>query len=116
MEFIKLMEERDRMCKECGCTVCPIGHVYDDNNDSHLPEHIPCGDLLFQNPKLFEELVEKWSLENPRKSNADVFKEVFGCEINPKDCYGLDCIVGTTCNECPHNMFWSKEYNGEYKK
>ena len=67
-EFIK---ERNRMCK---------AHKYKDSLCSCRPScpasKISCNQLSFIDDALID-IVEKWSKENPVKTNAMKFKEVF---------------------------------------
>lgn len=61
-------------------------------------------------------LVENWAKENPVKTNADKFKEVFGVEYDAMN----SCINhGVKCRDCDYsedgecdarNRFWSAEY------
>lgn len=51
-------------------------------------------------------------------TNAEKFKEVFGTDIypknNPKEAPCIfdirNCIPGNTCEGCPYEDFWVKEY------
>lgn len=71
MDAIKYLQERERMMK---ARKCPIGCQGEK-----------CGTcVLWHNGFSFQEsveCVEKWSKENPIKTNAQKFQEVFGVEI-----------------------------------
>ena len=56
----------------------------------------------------------KWAKENPIKTNADKFKEVFGIKPNKAKCPFLDsteeCSKHNLCVHCALNDFWNQEY------
>ena len=59
-EFQEVMEEYHRMCNINVCNNCPIS-----DSDSSGFYHT-CEDFMEQNPEKFEEIVMKWSRENPK--------------------------------------------------
>ena len=71
MEAIKFLEEWNRMCintKSCG--ECGI---WDETNT--ISED--CLEILMERPEEAIEIVRKWSKENPKKTNREVFVSMF---------------------------------------
>lgn len=76
------------MCASMNCLECPL--EYGNNG-----KMIRCTTIITENPKEAEEIIMKWAKENPIKTNAEKFKEVFGI----------------TWNEAPIGCrFWNQEY------
>lgn len=107
-EFIEIMKQRERMCEIFieHCSKCPIGA---GNNGIHCA----CNVFLGEHPQEAEEIIMQWAKENPVKTNADVFREVFGLDIakNHHSCLGIKCPdEQITCYGCAYDEFWDKEY------
>lgn len=72
MDAIKFIEERNRMCKSfgdgCGCQMCPAC-----DND------LCCSVSIMSTLDAAKQvaIVEKWSVEHPRKTRQDVFLEQY---------------------------------------
>lgn len=103
-EFTEVMKHRKRMCTQYGkhrCDSCPINDVKEGT----------CAKFLIENTQEAEEIIMKWVKENPIKTNADKFKEVFGVDVYKGDyycCSGISCKH--KCEECKYKGFWNKEY------
>lgn len=104
-EFVEVMKYRKRMCAEYrkhSCSICPIYDVKEST----------CANFLIENTQEAEEIIMKWAKENPIKTNAEKFKEVFGVDIykdTTHNCTGMRCGINQ-CEECKYNGFWYKEY------
>ena len=104
-EFVEVMKYRKRMCamyRNHSCRICPIYDVKEGT----------CANFLIENTQEAEEIIMKWAKENPIKTNADKFKEVFGVDIYKEpthNCTGIRCGINE-CEECKYNGFWNKEY------
>lgn len=104
-EFTEVMKHRKRMCAKYGkhsCGSCPINDVKEST----------CANFLIENTQEAGEIIMKWAKENPIKTNADKFKEVFGVDIykdTTHNCTGIRCDTNQ-CEECKYNGFWYKEY------
>lgn len=106
-DFVRVIEEKNRMCRTSGilCVNCPLNQQEES-----------CEQYVLWYPKEAEIAIMKWAEENPIKTNADKFKEVFGFEpdktqcpyTNKSGCKHINCFNG--CNGCPLNGFWDKEY------
>lgn len=53
-EFVKVIQEYNRLCKNNNCDNCPLFDY------AHS-----CSDLFYNEPEKVEEIVMKWSRENP---------------------------------------------------
>ena len=83
-EFQKVMEQYDRMCKRSNnCYECPI-------TKAHSNTFSNCIAFMRERRKTAEEVIMKWSKENPVVTNAMKFKEIFGYDF--QDAFGaLGC-------------------------
>ena len=71
MEAREFFKEKERMCDWLGsCTDCGLAPI---NNKTG--EH--CGSFTLEYPEEAIEIVEKWSEENPKKTNLHKFEEMF---------------------------------------
>ena len=89
-EIVEVIKQRDRMCKnqKNHCEGCEL-------SSSKNTRKVSCNGLLNNYPQEAEEIIMAWAKENPIKTNAEKFKEVFGI----------------TWNEAPiGNKFWNQEY------
>lgn len=100
----------ENRCAGVDCTNCPFNGKVCYTEDGRIPFHA------------YEaiEIVENWAKENPIKTNADKFREVFGFEPYTKNCInGEEKVSCTNCQcfydgECAaHNRFWNAEYKGK---
>lgn len=114
-EFVEVMKQRKRMCEHfdglIDCQSCPLGKAVYSANLSKNMEF--CRLFVVSHPQEAEEIIMKWVEENPGKSNADKFREVFGLDIakNPHSCLGIKCPdEQITCYGCAYDEFWDKEY------
>lgn len=76
-------------------------------------EYVSCDIFMSKHPENAEKIIMEWAKENPAKTNADKFKEVFGVEAFSEGelgCNGIKCPNKTKCGECEYKKFWSKEY------
>lgn len=116
-----------KSCKGVHCVDCPIFIATNTTSD----------ECMVNNCSIFEafdviEAVEQWTKEHPVLTNADKFKEVWGCELTPTlGCLPCPKRFGFTgcrysnmadtlisedvCNECT-NAFWSAEYKAPKKE
>lgn len=110
-EFVKIMEQMNRMCKnDCG----ECGLSYNNNGTGFV-----CSKFLRDEPKKAEEIIMKWAKENPVQTNYDKLVEVFGdifADVSYWDCNRLNCqklgVSGVFCADCKYKGFWQKEYKG----
>lgn len=67
MDAKKYIEEYNRMCKSYGlkCRSCPGNHIYCNTDNLEMID-----------------IVEKWSKEHPKITNAMKFEEVFGFKLS----------------------------------
>jgi succinate dehydrogenase/fumarate reductase-like Fe-S protein len=87
MDVVKYIQERERMCKVFGleeCVKCPL-----QNSD--------CTNLEVKNPKIYVEVVEEWSNNNPVEKEIP-FISFSNSEIEDFDTLGED-ITCERCNE-----------------
>lgn len=98
-------------CAGVTCTDCPCHNGICDNGS------------IMSNAYEAIDLVENWAKENPIKTNADKFREVFGFKPYTKNCInGEEKVSCTNCQcfydgECAaHNRFWNAEYNEKTKE
>lgn len=92
MEYKKAIETYRRMCdshKNDFCQQCEMSH-------SRNPEGVRCVDLLYQNPDIAEEILEKWDKEHPKKTILTEFLEYY-----PNALIGDD---GTPTGVCPSSL------------
>lgn len=92
MEYKKAIEIYWRMCdshKNGLCQQCEMSH-------SRNPEGVRCVELLYQNPDIAEEILEKWDKEHPRKTILTEFLEYY-----PNVLIGDD---GTPTRVCPASL------------
>lgn len=91
MDALEFIKERQRFCHSCAdCTICHLNR-----------NHIPCGTFTaISKPEELVKFIEEWSEKNPRKTNGDRFKEVFGIK---------KAIIGTKTWE-EINEWWNLEY------
>lgn len=104
-EFIEVMKQRERMCKQFSlCDSCPI---FINTNGRYSS----CNRFIVTNPEYAEEIIMKWTEENPIMTNEDKFKEVFGF-IPDKGYCPHDCtLIGDpACDDCEYKNFWMNEY------
>lgn len=120
MEAIKFFEERERMCDSFdSCNKCSLSK---DNNETGMD----CGDFVLDYPGEAIEIVRKWSEENPKKTNQDVFASMFPDSPWTKSKSALwetcDCMENNISSHlyfpCVGCGWWSEEYkevkvNGE---
>lgn len=104
MDAVKFFKERNRMCdyftgNSVGtvCIQCPLSAI---NNNKHEV----CEKFIGNNPEQAVKIVEKFSEENPVKTRADVFKELFPNADLTEMCES--CIDGNSCRD-----FWTHDYN-----
>lgn len=73
-EFKELINKFNRMCAQYDscCSNCPL---------DEKRTHFTCWRWIIENPDESEDIILKWDKENPAKTNAMKFKEVF--EIDP---------------------------------
>lgn len=101
-EFTKIIAIRNRMCHKINsCPECPL---YAENTG------YSCRECVFRDPEEYERILLKWDAENPIKTNADIFKEVFDVGISPTGCNGFDCPYNESCETCQLKDFWEQEY------
>lgn len=67
MEFCEVMEERNRMCDAIPCTECFLGKKAKELSSSRI-ENFDCNDILKYYSQKAEEIIMKWSRENPLPS------------------------------------------------
>ena len=104
-EFQEVMEEYNRMCDINECNTCPIPGHYKSGF---------CQDFMEKNPEKFEEIVMKWSRENPKPIYPfvrDVVKTIaykIGYSLNNGNLYEL---MDMRLNEDAANYFGIKPIN-----
>lgn len=115
-EFVEIMKQKKRMCKEIACAFCEIGNDCMSGQD--------CIGYIVENPERAEEIIMQWACEHPIKTNADKFKEI----INEAFGEGIVSTYATGCSfiKCPHpelicdsceyRNFWNKEYKEPKKE
>ena len=64
MEFCKVMEERNRMCDKIPCTECLLRKEAKELSSSRI-ENFDCDGVIKYYPQKAEEIIIKWSHENP---------------------------------------------------
>lgn len=106
-EFVEVMQQKKRMCEALKPDCSSCGLCSDNNN-----YHIGCNKFILDYYEQSEEIIMKWAKENPVKTNADKFKEVFGVEPNENTCpYTIEKCDGKHCSHlCDKYDFWNKEY------
>lgn len=109
-DSIRSNHKGEKKCRGINCEDCPF--------DGKLCN---TGEKAF---RVYEaiEVVENWAKENPIKTNADKFREVFGMEKLPF----YSCIYhNAECRDCEHftgmgckanSGFWDTEYNEKTKE
>lgn len=111
-EFTEVLKQKERMCEyftnpdKSSCRKCPMASV---NNGYDAI----CETFLLNHPQEAEPIIMKWAKENPIKTNADKFKEVFGVKIRNaslKGCSGIDTDCSISCADCKYKDFWNQEY------
>lgn len=106
MDAIKYLKEKNRMCKKLkNCYNCPL-YTYKKQD---------CSELERNEPEKAVGIVEKWSAENPQKTNLQDFLEKYPNAIMrdgniPYNCaqflgYVKDCKK--PCKEC-----WNRPLEG----
>lgn len=114
-EFVEVIKTKDRMCRSLKhrCDDCPIQRYIDNPNYNCpvTPWHNSCESFLINYPQEAEEIIMEWAKANPAKTNAEIFKELFGVQIikTPKNCGGIRCSE-LNCDTCKYNGFWDKEF------
>lgn len=95
----------EEICAGISCSDCPFNRKVCN-----------AGKLLFYSFEAIE-IVENWAKENPIKTNAEKFKEVFGFKPYTKNCInGEEKVSCTNCQcfydgECAvSKLFWDAEY------
>lgn len=121
MDAVKFIEERDRMCKSFGheCEKCPAFIACKDKCCS-------CAVAMKSSMNAEDQvaIVEKWSVEHPRKTRKSKFLEQYPmatlnelgvipiCPLklinNHKNSNRMCTTPGKTCDECMQ-AFWSEE-------
>lgn len=82
MDAVEFFEEKDRMCQDlsvCG-NCCELSYF-----DLGLQGYSVCGLINTGKYKEAVEVVEKWSKEHPKITNAMKFEEVFGFKLSRSD-------------------------------
>lgn len=108
-EFTEVMKQKERIHEHFiieGCKQCPISR----DNNAH---QIGCDSFSTRFPQEAEEIIMKWAKENPIKTNADKFKEVFGVDVNRNKClfgHSEECKKHLTCYSCHLTNWWNEEY------
>ena len=115
MEFSEFAKERARLCNvHYSCHNCPIGKaVYSQNYPESINRMDACLHYCITQSKSAEEIVLKWSQENPYKTNGDKFAEVFGYYPIAMECpirFTKACKQYSECTKCDLAKFWKKEY------
>lgn len=117
MDAIKFVKEYLRMCSQpWDCEDCPL------NKTGFCSA--PAKKRSQEEAEKIVQLVEEWSIANPRKTKQDVFLEQYpeakiendGClgicpylvSASHRDKHGLCAIYGKDCIECRHE-FWPQE-------
>lgn len=109
-EFVEVMKEKRRMCEEMelDCSLCGLSSC---NNNRNLE----CSTFICDYSKQAEEIIMNWAKDNPVKTNADKFNEVFGDKfsfviegIEPDICDGIRC--NGECSNCSLQKFMEQEY------
>lgn len=69
-DFVTVIKERKRMCDHFdSCGACP------------LDINTPCRNWMIDHPEEAQEIILKWSKENPATTNRMKLKEVFGFDV-----------------------------------
>ena len=105
-DFVEVLKHKRRMCYCRKCSECPMSTM---NNG----EYVSCDIFMSKHPENAEEIIMEWAKENPAKTNADKFKEVFGVDIyytNEHRCSGIQCPNYSVCDKCEYKNFWEQEY------
>jgi hypothetical protein len=116
MDAVLFLKEKHRVCKTELCVKCKLSS---NNNGAG----IPCESYIAKHPEKAVAIVEKWSNENPLKTNKDKFFEMF--PKAPKDNNGYPPILvcdlgwcGTVCSNCKYDtqtstFCWDLPYEGD---
>lgn len=73
-DFVAVMKERNRMCNKFKrCSDCPLGISFNQSQ--------PCRNWMIDHPEEAQEIILKWSEENPATTNRMKLKEVFGFDV-----------------------------------
>ena len=110
MDFIKVIKERNRMCKEImNCSKCPLKVLKAKNNIPYW-----CSDAMLNFPEEAEAIVTKWSEENPAETRfSKLLKEYPDTILADKDVpelcvrklgYKVPNCSKMNCKDC-----WGKE-------
>ena len=124
MDAIEYLKRRGRMCESIDeCIYCPIYLTAMEGGASmHLRDLWEVNDCHFweqDNSEQAAQAVEEWSKENPIKTNAQKFEEVFGIAPTQKVCLFLECnengggfVDGELggCAKCKLNNWWDEPY------
>ena len=86
MDAVTFLKEYNRLCTGRRCSDCPL-------------ESAACRPPQGMNIEKTVSIVEKWSKEHPRRTNADVFREVF--DSNALSVFSMDSarFIAWTNNE-----------------
>jgi len=105
MDAVKFLEELNRMCVGAHCIDCKLQNPTTGNCYANPAS-------AFKDKRFVVDIVEQWSKDNPVKTRADVFKELFPksdpffieyCSMEGKDV----CCLDDACLEC-QNHYWSE--------
>ena len=88
MEFLKVIEIRNRMCNKRPCVDCPLFAIRKENG-------LHCMDMITESPTEFEKALIEWGKANPVKTFLSDF-----LEKHPKAVLNED---GSPCT-CPQNL------------
>lgn len=103
MDAVKFLKEFERMCKsfgECSCENCGIYKLRVKAGDKHSPR---CDYIVRKFPEECVTIVEKWSVDHPKKTRAQDFYEK---HPNAPKVEGYPVILPITmgyCGEYGHN-------------
>ena len=106
MDAVKYLEEKQRMCGSCDCGNCEMSYTINGTG-------LVCRKFESAEAKKAVAIVEKWSVEHPRKTRKDVFREMFPNAdvegICPYALWGGICVRKSnkcSCDDCI-DKFWN---------
>lgn len=92
MEFVKVMEIYNRMCKEYDCPNCPLEKLANNKGEA-------CYNFIKHHPRQTEECLVEWDKEHPAKTFATDFFEKYPNAL--KDEFGFP-------KACPRGLGYIK--------
>ena len=118
MEFLKVIETRNRMCNKMSCVDCPLPAIEKEKG-------MNCMDVLKSFPAEFEKALIEWDKDNPVKTFLSDFLEKhpkagLGDDGSPRVCprdlgYATDenCYFNTDTNCADCLVCWSRPFESE---